>query len=288
VVHTHGYRADLQAGAVARRLGLATVSTVHGFTGGDWKNRLYERLQERALRRFDAVVAVSRPLAGRLRSRGVPAERLVSIPNAWHRSGYALTRTEARQRLGLGQGDFVVGWVGRLSAEKGADVLVDALPSMKENAISCCLIGDGPERISLERRVAALGLERRVHWSGARPGAWRLMPAFDALALSSRSEGTPIVLFEAMDAGIPIVATRVGGVPDVLSEREAWLVDPERPDALAGAIRHLHADREEAARRARAARVRLEADYRIEPFLDAYEALYGSLTAPSPMQPRGS
>jgi glycosyltransferase involved in cell wall biosynthesis len=288
VVHTHGYRADVQGGAVARRLGLATVSTVHGFTGGNWKNRLYERLQERTLRRFDAVVAVSRPLAARLRSRGFPAQRLVSIPNAWQRSGDALARKEARRRLGLGEGDFVVGWVGRLSAEKGADVLIDALPFANEGGIPCCFVGDGPDRSSLGRRAAALGLERRVHWAGACPEAWRLLPAFDALVLSSRTEGTPIVLFEAMDAGVPIVATRVGGVPDVLSEREAWLVEPERPDALAGALRHLRADPKEAVRRARQARARLEAEFRIEPFLDAYESLYGALAAASPTRPQRS
>ena len=92
VVHTHGYRADVQAGSVARRLGIATISTVHGFTGGDWKNRLYERLQERALRHCDAVVAVAPTLVDRLRSRGVATERIHLVPNAWARPSGWLSR----------------------------------------------------------------------------------------------------------------------------------------------------------------------------------------------------
>lgn len=83
VVHTHGYRPDIVDAGVARRRGIPIVTTVHGFTGGDWKNRLYERLQLRAFRRFDAVVAVSRPLSDQLAREGVPRTRIHLVPNAW-------------------------------------------------------------------------------------------------------------------------------------------------------------------------------------------------------------
>ncbi len=277
LVHTHGYRADVQAGAVAHRLGIPTLATVHGFTGGGWKNRLYEWLQLRALGRSDAVVAVSKPLVGRLRARGVAAQRIHCVPNAWGGRGALLSREEARRGLALPDDAFVVGWVGRLSAEKGPDVLLDALARMKEAPVSCCVIGDGPDRGALVRRAARLGLGESVHWSGSRPDAGRLFAAFDAFALSSRTEGTPIVLFEAMDAGVPIVASRVGGVPDVVGEREAWLVEPADPEALAGALVELRGNRREAARRAEAAQQRLSAKFRVEPWLDAYEAIYRRL-----------
>src|SRR5438874_5046999 len=83
VIHTHGYRPDVVDASVARRLGIPTVTTVHGFTGGGWKNRLYERLQRRAFRRFDAVVAVSEPLKAQLTRAGVPATSVHVIRNAW-------------------------------------------------------------------------------------------------------------------------------------------------------------------------------------------------------------
>ncbi len=137
LVHTHGYRADVQAGAVARRLGIPTVATVHGFTGGGWKNGLYEWLQLRALRRSDAVVAVSKPLVRQLRARGVAAQRIHCLPNAWGGRGTLLSREEARRRLALPDDAFVVGWVGRLSAEKGPDVLLDALARLKAAPVLC-------------------------------------------------------------------------------------------------------------------------------------------------------
>ena len=92
--------------------------------------------------------------------------------------------------------------------------------------------------------------------------------------LSSRTEGTPVVLFEAMAANVPIVTTGVGGVPDVVSPAEAALVRSEDPVALAAEIRGVHADREAAARRARAAHARLERDFGVAPWLDRYEAIY--------------
>jgi glycosyltransferase involved in cell wall biosynthesis len=277
VVHTHGYRADVQAGAVARRLAIPTLSTTHGFTGGDWKNRLFEWLQVRSLRRAGAVVAVSRPQVERLRAGGVAADRIHLLPNAWGGKGGAHPRGEARRELGIPAGCFAVGWVGRLSFEKGADVLLDALARTRDPALVACLVGDGAERARLVARARELGVHERVHWAGARPDAGRLFAAFDGFALSSRTEGTPMVLFEAIDAGVPVVATAVGGVPDVVGPDEAWLVPPEDPAALARALDELRGDPGGAARRVSAARARLAERYGLEPWLDAYERIYRSI-----------
>ena len=279
VVHTHGYRADVQAGSVARRLGIATISTVHGFTGGDWKNRLYERLQERALRRCDAVVAVAPALVDRLRSRGVAKERIHLFRNAWSGASELSSRDQARRDLDLPQQAWIAGWVGRLSLEKGADILLAALAEPAALSIEACVVGDGPERRSLEEHARQLGLGRRMRWSGIRAEAARLFPAFDAFVLSSRTEGTPIALFEAMAAEVPIVATRVGGVPDVVGEDEAWLVDPEDPKAIALALAAIRTDPAEARRRCEAARRRLTEGFSLEPWIERHEDLYRSLCA---------
>ncbi len=273
VVHTHGYRADVQARSAARAARAASVSTVHGFTGGDWKNRLYERLQERALRRADAVIAVSRPIRERLRGAGVPESRIHVIRNAWSPASQ-LPAVEARSRLGLPADGFVVGWVGRLSHEKGCDVFLQAMAAVRDLPITACIIGEGVERPALERTSRELGVSDRVHWAGAVGDAFEVFPAFDALALSSRTEGTPIVLFEAMNAEVPIIATSVGGVPDVLSPSEAWLTPPERPDLFAAALRSLHANPQSGTCRARAARQKLADEYTVEPWLEAYDRVY--------------
>ncbi len=277
VIHTHGYRADVQAGAVARQLGFPTVTTVHGFTGGGWKNRLYERLQRRAFRRCNAVVAVSRPLAERLRQDGVPADRVHVLPNAAPVREAALTREAARAALGLPETGFVAGWVGRLSQEKAPDLMVQALAHAPAH-MTAVLIGEGAAGPAAHRLAETMGVASRIRWAGAVPEAGRLFTAFDCFVLSSRTEGTPMVLFEAMAAGVPIVATAVGGVPDVVSDREALLVKGTEPAALGAALAAIGADPAAARTRAAAAARRLD-EYRIEPWVARYVAVYQAVLA---------
>jgi glycosyltransferase involved in cell wall biosynthesis len=276
VVHSHGYRTDVLDGRLARRLGFPVVTTVHGFTGGNWKNRVFERLQIRAFRKFDAVVAVSRPLAARLQAAKVPASRLHTLPNAWSPGPPPLDRHRARQFLGL-EKDFTIGWVGRLTHEKGADVLVRALSRLHALPVRVSFVGDGRERTSLERLASDLGVAERIRWHGIVSDAARVFPAFDVFVLSSRTEGTPISLFEAMAAQSPIIATSVGGVPDVVSNREAILVPADDDDALARAIERVYRCPEAAADRAEAARERLQAEFSPMPWLQKYEDVYRSV-----------
>lgn len=273
LVHTHGYRADVIGGNIARWVGLPVVSTVHGFTGGGWKNRFYEWLQRRSLARMDAVVAVSRPLGQELRRAGIDEERLHVVPNAWSRQVPLLERSRARQELGLPPEEFVVGWVGRLSPEKGPDVLVRCAAEV-EGDVVFSILGDGPERELLEDLAHRLGVRHRVRFHGRVPDAAALYRAFDAFALSSRTEGTPVSLFEAIDASVPVVATRVGGVPDVVGPEEAQVVRPEDPLALAEALGRIRRDPTDAEARARRARRRLETEFSPGPWVDRYENIY--------------
>lgn len=278
VVHTHGYRPDVVDGGVARSLGIPTVSTVHGFIGGTWKSRLYERIQRFALRRFDAVVAVSSPLARELGGAGVPADRIHLIPNALPRRPGSLPEARARRELGVAEDAFHVGWVGRVSAEKGPDVLLDAVKGLDWPDLTVSMIGDGPDREELEARTRRNGAGAGVRWHGRIPDAARLFSAFDVFVLSSRTEGTPLVLLEAMDAGVPVVATAVGGVPDSVGEEAALLVPPERPEELARALRRTRERPERARARVRAARRRVDDRFAPGPWAEAYRELYRSLT----------
>jgi len=322
LIHTHGERSDWVGGRLARRRGIPHFATVHGFIRLGWRSRLTEWLQLRSLRRFDGVIAVSTPLADALRAAGVPGERVHRLPNAWAPRAPRLSRQEARRALALPDRAPVAGFVGRLGREKGPDVLVEALALLSREGptrnasdrnapdhnapdhkglaakgadpdgpaanapdarVHVCLVGDGPEAEAVRALAERRGVAERLHAAGARSGAERLFAAFDVFALSSRSEGTPMVLFEAMAAGVPIVATRVGGVPDVLGESEALLVAPDDPDALAAAIRASFAEPEAAAARAARARLRLEAEFAQAPWLERHEALYrAALAAGSP------
>ena len=281
LVHTHGYRSDVQAGAVAQRLSLPVMSTVHGFTGGDSKNRIYERIQRRSLRRFGGVIAVSRPLVDLLVASGVARDRVHLIPNAYQPRMQVLSKADARAelKLSLPARAFVIGWVGRLSREKGPDVLVDALGLLTDTDAHSVIAGDGPDRAALERRAAALGITERIHWLGVTPNVSRCFSAFDCFALSSRTEGTPIALFEAIAAGVPVIVSAVGGIPDVVSGGEAILVPPNDPGALARALRDVALDPAGAAARAARATVRLRTERSVGPWLDEYEAVYRQLAS---------
>lgn len=275
VVHTHGYRPDIVDARVARRLRIPTLSTEHGMSKMGGRTALYEWLQLRSLRHFDAVVAVSRPIARTLSGSGVPEARIELVPNAWADDVDFLSRPEARRILGIEGDGPVVGWIGRLIGAKGADVFLRALARVPD--VSASIVGEGPERETLAGLVSELGLASRVRLHGEVAGAARLMRAFDAFALSSRTEGTPIVLLEAVAAGLPVVATAVGGVPDVLGEDGALVVPPDDPDAFARALARTLSDPGAAGERALRARARVASHYGLEPWLDRYEGIYRRL-----------
>ena len=275
VVHSHGYRPDALHLGRARRAGAATVSTLHGFTSGDWKMRLYERLQLSALRQADAVVAVSTGVERRAIGARIPRDRVHLIRNAYARTESA-SRDDARITLGIPLDAVAVGWIGRLSPEKGPDVAVEAIARMTCPA-TLHVIGDGADRNALDSRIASLSVGSRVRFHGALPNAGRLVRAFDVLLLSSRTEGTPMVLLEAMAAGVPIVATAVGGVPDVLPGGAALLAPNEDTSALAAALDATLTDRAASAVRAVRAGEVLDERFGLDPWLDRHDALYASV-----------
>lgn len=283
VVHTHGYRVDVVDGAGFRHAGLPTVATAHGFVGGGIRNRGYEWLQRRALRRYHGVAAVSKPIAGALAESGVSRNRIRVLPNAWRATAPLLTPAAARAELGVAQGGFRIGWIGRIEPEKGLDVMIDALPLLRGVPATLSIIGDGSGAAEMRRHADATGVGGLITWHGMMPAAERLLAAFDVLVLSSRTEGVPMVLLEAMAAEIPVVATSVGGVPDVVTSEEALLVPSESPEAIARGIRAVWARRAEADRRARAARARVHREFGVGPWVDGYRELYlDAMTSAAP------
>lgn len=275
VVHTHGYRIDLLDRGMAAGLGIPTVTTVHGASmQGGAKGKLFEWLQRKNYRRFDAVVAVSRQLQERTLADGVRASRLHLVPNAWQPRREPLERSAARRALGLDDAADVVGWVGRFIPVKGADIFLEALARIPEPRPLGVLIGYGPEAERLRQMASERGLGSSIRFCSDVRDAAPFFRAFDTYVLSSRSEGLPIVMLEAMSAGVPIVATTVGGVPEALADGAAWLVPPADPAALASAIAELLRDRAGALECARRASRRFENDYSVETFLDRYEQVY--------------
>lgn len=275
VVHTHGYRSDVLHVGCAKRTGARVVSTAHGFASNDWRGRLYERLQLRAWRRFDAVVAVSEPIFTTLRSAGIGTSKLFWIANEFvPGSAPMLTRAAARDRLALPPSGTVIGWVGRFSEEKDPELMIRAFSALRDDTAMLCMVGDGPLASKMHDLAQGLGMGDRTAFPGSVNGIATCNAAFDVLALSSRTEGTPMVLLEAAHAGIPIVACAVGGVPALLGAEGGTLVNPSDAGALTRALLAVLGDPEGAKQRAEALRERLGARSSSADWVSRYLALY--------------
>lgn len=257
-VHTHGYHADIVGYFATRGLGLTLVSTVHGYIRRSLKEHVYNVLDKRVLRRFAAIVAVSPAISRELVSSGIDPRRVHVVPNGLRPPMERLSRVEARRALGLPADGHVIGWVGRLSPEKGPDLFLKAFAQCNIPA-RAVMIGEGPESTRLETMVAALppDVRERISLIGYRSDAGGILAAFDVLAVTSRTEGTPMVLLEAAAAGLPVVTFRVGGIPSLLAPDMAWLVSGGDVDAFAGSLVEALSTPVEAERRAATARTRL-------------------------------
>lgn len=194
------------------------------------------------------------------------------------------TGTEARRaglaRLGLADGPFTVGTVGNLTPKKDHDSLLRAMVRVRDRfrGARLVIIGTGPREQHLRQLAQELGLSEAVLFTGIRDDVPDLLPAFDLFAMSSLHEGLSIALVEAMAAGLPVVATRVGGIPElVVHEESGLLVPPSDERALADAIGELAADETKRGRHAQAATLRA-ARFGIQPAADTLTANYLTLT----------
>jgi glycosyltransferase involved in cell wall biosynthesis len=260
IVHTHIYHADFVGYVAAKRAGCRAVATFHGHVGGAWPNWLYEWSDRQLLSHFDSVVCVSHRNRRRLLWAGCRSRRLHVVPNGMVTEA-PLPRDVARTELGLAPDGPVIGWVGRVASEKGPDLMLNAMERLARRDATLVLVGDGPDREQLERRVSRHGMSSRVVFAGSRANAARLFSAFDLLAISSRTEGLPMVMLEAAAQVLPVVAFAVGGIPEVLDTTTAWLARPNDTAALAAHIGSALDNPGE--RRARAGRARARCEKRL-------------------------
>ena len=249
VVHTHSAKAGALGRIAGYRAGVPRiVHTYHGFPFHDYQSALRRHAyicMERWLgQRTDAVLAVGSAVAAdAARLRLISPERICTISPAVDPIGYpsgTAARGLARRRMNLSPGVRVVGTVGRVDYQKAPEQWVDALAELVSDDIWGAWIGDGPLREKLLARVRKHGLLDRFLFMGHREDATALLPAFDVFMLASRYEGLPCVLAEAMRAHVPIVATAVNAVQDlVVPGVTGVLVPPNEPVLLARAVAHL-------------------------------------------------
>lgn len=243
LLHTHDYKSNLMGLVAARQAGAAVVATVHLHTQTDRKLRLYRLLDLVTLRAFDHVILVSGALRSRLLRASLAAGRVTVIPNGIDARAFAgqvdSDPAAIQEVLGLADGQLIVLGIGRLTTQKGFEYLIQAAPTVKakQPEVQFLIVGDGPERHHLQHLTMALGVADSVAWLGHREDVANFMATADIVVLPSVREGTPYVLLEALALARPVVATRVGGIPHVVHDRQTGLLVPPRdPAALARAI----------------------------------------------------
>lgn len=273
LVHAHGLRAAWVAALARRRRSFPLIFTAHNAVERSPPARLALALIARHCAR---IVAVSQSVADSLEACGVPHAKLQVIPNGVDIAAFTLpatSRAEARALLSLPETAFVVASAARLSPEKGMDILVQA--ARQRRHMTFVIAGDGPQLAALSR-----ALPPNVRLLGRLDDIRPLLFAADVFAMPSRREGQGIASLEAMAAGVPVVASNVGGLAEMLSDGEtALLVPPDDPEALAAALSRLQSDSRLRHLLARSASALVQERYSLQPMLDSLTALYQEVGA---------
>jgi glycosyltransferase involved in cell wall biosynthesis len=287
IVHSHETKSDAINWLATWRGRYISMTTLHGWIGNSRKQRAMIWLDRRLVRRFDRVLVVSDKVRSQLLASGMPAAKVTLVHNA-----IVLERYQRTGRPNLLDG--LVGrhveppiavTIGRLSAEKGHRDFVAALGlvAARGGKLSAVLVGDGPERPRLEAQVAALGLTDRVHFTGYIQAPERVFEDVDLMVLPSYTEGLPNVVLESLVMDVPVLATRVGGTPEVITDGVSGrLVAPGQPEALAAEMLAFLGDRPGWQAMARAGRAHVVAHFDFRARTRRLEQIYTELVAGRP------
>ena len=294
ILHTH----TAKAGAIARAAALlaggarppVVLHTFHGhvlkgyFDPG--RTAFFRQVERTLARASDVLVAVSPEVRDELMELGVaPLEKFVvirlGIPLE-ERLGDPTADSDYRRLYGIPRDAFVVGWVGRMTGIKDTGAVVDIVRAVRERGVNAvlCMVGDGPEREVLERLAHKLGIARYCYFVGYQSDVAGYYRLFDAFLLPSVNEGTPVSAIESLASGTPVVANRVGGVPDVVRDGvDGFLVEPGDVSAAAARLAELAADPALRSRLGESGRARVLERYSVERLVDDVDRLYRSLLA---------
>ncbi|HUQ05619.1 MAG TPA: glycosyltransferase [Kofleriaceae bacterium] len=275
VVHTHNPLPLIYGAPAARIAGAGSIHTKHGINPGSRGHRF---LRTQAAKLVSSFVAVSTVTAQQARAQNdAPDARIVVVPNGIRLERFApdaAMRAAVRAELGIPASAVVIGTVGRVDEFKNQTLLLMAAAPLLGPDVHVVFVGDGPTREALEAAVKNLTDPSKAHVLGRRMDVARLLTAFDVFCLSSKSEGLPLVVPEAMASGLPVVSTAVGGIPGVVDEGETGYLTAVDETELRDRLKRLVDDPAKAkAMGARAREVALER-YSAERMTDDYLALY--------------
>jgi len=279
VLHVHSRAgADHFGGRAAKSLGVRAVLTrrVDNPEPLAWARHKF--------RSYDAIAAISSPIARWLRETiRIPGQQVKQIASGVDVAAFTdrdAARSRLARRFGVDLTEPVIAAAGQLIARKGHDVLLDALPAILERrpGLRVILFGRGARERSLRRQAARLGIEANVVFAGFVPGLEQLLAGFDLFVHPARMEGLGLVVLEALAAGLPVVASRAGGIVDAIDDgRTGLLVTPNDPRALAAAVLRMLADAPLRERLAAAGHAGVAARFSVPAMAGAYRRLYAGV-----------
>jgi glycosyltransferase involved in cell wall biosynthesis len=283
VWHGHDYKTNALGLALRPFHRMRLVTTVHGWVHNTARTPLYYKIDKFCLKRYERVYCVSPDLVDECKAAGVRHDKLLLLENGIDTVEYTRRKTvaEAKAELGLPTDRVVIGAAGRLEPEKAFDLLIRAAAELKAgHNVGLVIVGEGHDRPRLEALAAELGITDRVKLAGWQSDVKRWFEAMDVFALSSRREGLPNVLLEAMALGVPCVATRIAGVPRLITDGVSGrLVPADDLPALVSGLREVLSDAGTADRFRREGRATIETRYsfaaRMTTLAKEYDRLLG-------------
>jgi glycosyltransferase involved in cell wall biosynthesis len=280
--HGHDYKSNALGLLLRLFWPMRLVTTVHGWVKHTRRTPLYYRIDRFCLPRYEKVICVSPDLEQECLAAGVPADRCVLIENGIDIEEFSRRHPvpEAKARQGIPPGRLCVGAVGRLSPEKGFDLLIEAVDRLLNKGLDLelVIIGDGEEQPRLQEMIEQRARGDRIRLLGYRADLRELYEAMDVFALSSLREGLPNVLLEAMALEVPVVATRIAGVPRLVADGvNGLLVHSGSVDQLAGALARLLNDADWRRKLGQAGRETIGACYSFATRMRRIEAIYDEL-----------
>jgi glycosyltransferase involved in cell wall biosynthesis len=287
LLHSHGYKSNILFGFMPKWFRkLPLVTTIHGWTGtsGFNKMKIYEWFDSISLRFIDVIVLVNSAMKNHKKIVGRKNLNIQVINNGIVLREQVIDKEKKieldSEIIKFCRSGFTVGAIGRLSVEKGYDCLLDAIKTIKDTIddVRLIIIGEGSQRHELEHKINALDLRKNIFLPGYIRNAKEYIPFFDLFVLSSLTEGLPMTVLEAMDAGVPIVATKVGGVPDVLGHGKfGHLVNKATGAELAQGIMQIIREPEKGKTMAEKAKLQVSRHFTSALMAKQYVEIYRSL-----------
>ena len=277
IIHTHGYKTNILGFLAAKAFEIPIITTVHGLHQIEINSLVW--LSLKLLKHFDRIMVVSDQIKRELETLKVPSNKIKTIRNAPPNKtdGNSINPSTFREEIGVPPNAKLIGFVGRLEPVKGCSLFIRTIPKVTESFPDSyfVVVGDGTEKKSLESLTRELRIGSKVFFCGFRDDPTNVFQSLDLYVLSSLNEGIPLAMLEAMSQGVPVVATRVGGIPEVIKDKvNGLLVPPKNPDALAESILEALNNSNETAKRVVEAKKTILNEFNVEKWIEKIQKFY--------------